>query len=73
MSTQRHPNEQCCPACGGTAGHQHEMTETHVMCGAWGEQAEAGDHTGRVQRSLVTCIDCGVRFQFDALTRKGLL
>jgi hypothetical protein len=61
-----------CPKCGGIGGHQHVMTESHVMCGLWGEAAISEDSGLQVHRSLVQCVDCGARFGHASLVRKGL-
>lgn len=62
-----------CPACDDELqGYRYRMTETHVMAGAWGERAEAGDHTRQVSQSLVECLACGAKFQLAALQRRGL-
>jgi len=66
-------SEKGCPRCGGARGHRHVMTESHLMQGAWGEQAEAGDSGIDVKRSLVACIDCGAKFQHEALVKRGLV
>ena len=61
-----------CPKCGDTlCGYVYEMTETHVMVGAWGEGAEAGGTNWVARQSLVKCAACGALFQFSALERKG--
>jgi hypothetical protein len=75
MSADRKP-EPCCPKCGGTSGHEHILTEQHLMSGDWGTPAESGDsgvtdHL-KASRSLVRCIDCGARFKHAALVAKGL-
>ena len=68
--------DPCCPKCKGTSGTQGEMTETHVMGGAWGEPMESGDsgdHVGKgIRWTLVVCLDCGAKFKHAALVRKGL-
>lgn len=73
MNAENDDLDPCCPKCGGTTGHEHVMTESHEMHGAWGEMASAGDSGINVRRSLVTCLDCGARFQHRALERKGLV
>jgi hypothetical protein len=66
-------NEMCCPACKGTSGMTYEMTETHSMYAPWGGMGEAGDSGFYVKQSLVACRDCGTRFRYEALARKGLI
>ena len=66
-------NEPCCPSCWGTSGVQANMTETHVMGAAWGGQLSAGDSGRNVKMGLAECLDCGKRFQVNALQRKELL
>ena len=65
--------EPCCPKCKGTSGYSFEMTETHQMGGPWGFDAEAGDSGYYVKQSLVKCDDCGIKFQWEALKRKGMV
>jgi hypothetical protein len=62
-----------CPKCGGTTGHEHILTESHLMHGPWGESAEAGDSGIEPKRSMVRCCDCGAKFNHEALRRKGLV
>jgi hypothetical protein len=62
---------EICPECGGGHGYRYLLTETHVMGGAWGEAAAAGDSGLDVKQSLVECLECGTKFQFRALERKG--
>lgn len=64
---------KACPRCSGTSGHEHVLTEQHMMQGVWGEPAEAGDSGRNVRRSLVRCLDCGSAFNYDSLLRKRLL
>jgi hypothetical protein len=65
------PRAKCCPACNGTNGYEYDMVVTHIMNAPWGEEAECGD-SQHCSQSLAKCIDCGAKFQFDALKRKGL-
>jgi hypothetical protein len=65
--------EPCCPNCGGIRGYEYLMTETHLMNGLWGSSAESGDSGIDVKQSLIECIECGHKFQFAALQRKGLM
>lgn len=64
---------QGCPKCGGHAGYQFTMTESHLMCGAWGRVPEAGDSGMNVRCSLVECLDCGAKFKAQALEARGAL
>ena len=64
---------KACPACGGTSGYVFTQTESHLMGAEWGEAAECGDSGISARVSLVTCTDCGARFQFNALNKKGLV
>lgn len=64
--------EKCCPKCGGTQGYEYSLVVEHVMNEEWGNEASCGDSEHSLQ-SLVRCIDCGARFQFEALKRKGLV
>lgn len=63
---------QGCPKCGGHQGYSFTMTEHHYMGGAWGELASSGDNGGQ-RYSLVSCDDCGQKFQMDTLTGLGAI
>lgn len=65
--------EKCCPKCQGTSGYEYEMTESHHMGATWGNPAEAGSSGFKVKQSLVMCLDCGTKFQYDALKLKKLV
>jgi hypothetical protein len=65
------PKAKCCPACSGTSGYEYDMVVAHVMNAPWGEDGECGDSQHHSQ-SLVKCLDCGAKFQFSALKKKGL-
>jgi hypothetical protein len=65
--------KKACPACGGTRGCTYTFTEIHDVCAEWDVQGELGQTTTTCRISLVCCSDCGARFNFDALQRKGLL
>lgn len=64
--------EPQCPKCGGKQGYECFMTETHVMGGAWDQSPAAGSHTGKAHYSKLECIECGAKFNFGALYKKGL-
>lgn len=71
-----HAQAHICPKCGGSTGHEHVMTESHVMIGLWGSSAQAVDSGGHVRpviRSFVQCLDCGVKFKHEALRKNGLV
>lgn len=61
-----------CPKCGGKTGYSFTMTERHSMGGAWGELASSGDNGGE-RYSLVSCEDCGHKFQMVTLTTLGAI
>lgn len=63
---------QGCPKCGGQQGYSFTMTECHAMGGAWGELASSGDN-GDQRYSLVSCEDCGHKFQMKTLTSLGAI
>jgi len=63
----------CCPKCKSTGSYSYDMTETHKMGGMWGGDSEAGDSGYYVTQSLISCDDCGAKFQWNALVRKGLV
>lgn len=71
----KHVAAKCCPACSGTTGHEHVMTESHLMHGTWGGDVESGDcgpSVAPTKRSLVKCKDCGATFKFESLRKNGL-
>lgn len=61
-----------CPKCGGQSGYSYVMTECHAMGGAWGEMPSSGDN-GNQRYSLVSCEDCGHKFQMSTLTGMGAI
>jgi predicted nucleic-acid-binding Zn-ribbon protein len=63
---------QGCPKCGGQQGYSFTMTECHAMGGAWGELASSGDN-GDQRFSLVSCDECGYKFQMKTLTSLGAI
>jgi len=65
--------EKCCPKCEGTSGYEYEMTETHHMGASWGEPGEAGSSGYKIKQSLVMCLDCGHKFSYNSLKKKGLV
>lgn len=75
MEAKANPDEQCCPSCGGTSGCEYTVTEIHDVQADWAKQGMLNMyvHEGGSRFSLVRCRDCGMRFNFDALRRKGLL
>ncbi|RMN21110.1 hypothetical protein ALQ64_02847 [Pseudomonas cannabina] len=64
--------EQGCPKCSGQSGYSFCMTERHFMNGAWGELSASGD-SGIQRYSLVSCDDCGHKFQMASLTSIGAI
>lgn len=69
---QNYSPEQGCPICGGQSGYTFCMTERHFMNGAWGSLASSGD-SGDQRYSLVSCDDCGHKFQKAKLTSIGAI
>lgn len=65
-----YPPVQGCPKCGGQRGYSFTMIERHSMGGSWGGLASSGDN-GDQRYSLVSCDDCGHKFQLATLTRLG--
>lgn len=61
-----------CPKCGGQSGYSFTMTERHAMGGAWGGLASSGDN-GDQRYSLVSCEDCGKKFQLATLNTLGAI
>lgn len=64
---------QGCPKCGGTEGFHFTMTEETEMVGGWGGTPLAGDTGSNIRQGLVTCYDCGHRFQLKTLSALGLI
>jgi rRNA maturation protein Nop10 len=64
--------ENGCPKCGGQSGYSFTMTEEHAMGGAWGAMASSGDN-GNQRYSLVSCEDCGHKFQMQTLHNLGAI
>jgi hypothetical protein len=64
---------QGCPKCGGAQGFHFTMTEEIEMVGGWGQTPETGDSGGNIRNGLVTCYDCGHRFQMRTLTNLGAI
>ena len=64
---------KCCPYCHGQSGVTTTMTETHVMNAAWGEQLESGNCGLNIKYGNAECLDCGRRFQLNALIRHKLV
>jgi hypothetical protein len=63
----------CCPFCKGTSGYQVDMTETHVMNGAWGDVPESGDSGLNVKYGAAYCMDCKKKFRcLNDLVKNGL-
>ncbi|WP_421526834.1 hypothetical protein [Pseudomonas brenneri] len=61
-----------CPKCGGQSGYSFNMSERHAMVGAWGGLASSGDN-GDQRYSLVSCDDCGHKFQMATLNSLGAI
>lgn len=47
------------------------MTETHVMGSSWYSQYESVDSGHNAKYSRIKCIDCGAKFNYNALCDKG--
>lgn len=62
---------KCCPACGGTEGYEYDLRVSHIMNAPWGDEGDCAD-SQHCSQSLVRCLDCGAKFQFNALKQKGL-
>ena len=71
MTTTYSPDNGC-PKCGGQSGYSFIMTERHAMGGAWGDLASSGDN-GDQRYSLVSCEDCGHKFQMVTLIKLGAI
>lgn len=70
MSNQPNPAPPC-PNCGGTEGYEYQLVVTHLMNGAWGQEATAADSLD-TRTSLACCLDCGTKFQLASLKKRGL-
>jgi hypothetical protein len=65
------PREKCCPKCDGTSGYQVDAKVTYRYGMEWGDCPLDPDSIGS-EWGLVKCLDCGAKFQKDALKKKGL-
>lgn len=62
----------CCPKCKGTNGTQGERWELFVIVQMWGEGSEAVDSGRNTRTSLMTCLDCGARFNTTTVAKVRL-